>query len=65
MGAVKTMMADVIELLETTDMSVEEIAEELLIDVEFVEDVLYDLGKEDYEPDVSEAQEWHDFDPEC
>jgi transcription initiation factor IIE alpha subunit len=65
MGAVKNMMADVIELLETTDMSVEEIAEELLIDVEFVEDVLYDLGKEDYEPDVSEAQEWHDFDPEC
>ena len=65
MGAVKTMMADVIELLETTDMSVEEIAEELKIDVEFVEDVLYDLGKEDYEPDVSEAQEWHDFDPDC
>jgi transcription initiation factor IIE alpha subunit len=65
MGAVKNMMADVIELLETTDMSVEEIAEELKIDVEFVEDILYDLGKEDYEPDVSEAQEWHDFDPDC
>ena len=65
MGAVKNMMADVIELLETTDMSVEEIAAELLIDVDFVEDVLYDLGKEDYEPDVSEAQEWHDFDPDC
>jgi energy-converting hydrogenase A subunit M len=65
MGAVKNMMADVIELLETTDMSVEQIAEELKIDVEFVEDILYDLGKEDYEPDVSEAQEWHDFDPEC
>jgi energy-converting hydrogenase A subunit M len=65
MGAVKNMMADVIELLETTDMSVEQIAEELKIDVEFVEDILYDLGKEDYEPDVSEAQEWHDFDPDC
>jgi hypothetical protein len=20
---------------------------------------------EDYEPDVDEAQEWHDFDPDC
>ena len=24
-----------------------------------------EIEEEDYEPDVSEAQEWHDFDPDC
>jgi hypothetical protein len=64
MGAVKNMMFDVVELLETTDMTVEEIAAELQVDVDFVEQVLYDLGTaNDGQPD--EAQEWHDFDPDC
>lgn len=66
MGAVKNMMFDVVELLETTDMTVEEIAAELHVDVDFVEQVLYDLGTANDEyPDVDEAQEWHDFDPDC
>jgi hypothetical protein len=65
MGAVKNLMFDVAELLETTDMSVEDIAAELHVDVDFVEQVLYDLGVANEDPDVSEAQEWHDFDPDC
>jgi hypothetical protein len=64
MGQVKELYSEVAELLETTDMSVEEIAAALSIDEQFVEDVLYDLGLEsDGQPD--EAQEWHDFDPDC
>lgn len=64
MGAVKNVMFDVVELLETTDMTVEEIATELQVDVDFVEQVLYDLGTaNDGQPD--EQQEWHDFDPDC
>jgi orotate phosphoribosyltransferase-like protein len=62
MGAVKNLMFDVVELLETTDMSVEEIAAELHVDVEFVEQVL-SANEHDGQPD--EAQEWHDFDPDC
>lgn len=28
-------------------------------------DFRVEVIEEDYEPDVSEAQEWHDFDPDC
>lgn len=64
MGQVKELYADVRELLETTDMTVVEIADSLNCDEQFVEDVGYDLGLElDGQPD--EAQEWHDFDPDC
>lgn len=65
MGQVKELYADVAELLETTDMSVEEIADTLKCDEQFVEDVLYDLGLDNGDGQPDEAQEWHDFDPDC
>jgi hypothetical protein len=65
MGQVKELYADVAELLETTDMTVEEIADTLDCDEQFVEDVLYDLGLDNGDGQPDEMTEWHDFDPDC
>jgi hypothetical protein len=66
MGQVKSLYADVVELLETTEMDEVEIAKMLGVDEQLVTDIIYDMAYEserDYQPD--EQQEWHDFDPDC
>ena len=66
MGQVKSIYAEVVDLLENTDMTVEQIADTLGVEDSFVEDVLYDLGLGNPDAgDCDEAQEWHDFDPDC
>jgi len=64
MGAVKSLYMDVFELYELNEYSIAEIAEQLGVDAGLVEDIVYDLAYEsDGQPD--EAQEWHDYDPDC
>jgi DNA-binding ferritin-like protein (Dps family) len=66
MGAVKSLYADVCELLTTTELDEVEIATLLGADVELVTDIMHDMAYEserDGQPD--EAQEWHDYDPDC
>lgn len=48
------------------EMAVSYMSESDVEDMMRVNDLLYALEpEEDDEPDVSEAQEWYDFDPEC
>lgn len=66
MGQVKSLYADVVELLETTTLTEVEIAQHLGVDEQLVTDIIYDMAYEserDHQPD--EAQEWHDYDPDC
>lgn len=63
MGQVKSVYEDVVELLRDTDYTVEEIAAQLCVDVELVNDIVCDIQESDGQPD--EAQEWYDYDPDC
>lgn len=64
MGQVKSLYADVVELLETTTLTKVEIALMLGVDIQLVTDIVYDMAyTSDGQPD--EAQEWHDYDPDC
>jgi orotate phosphoribosyltransferase-like protein len=58
---------DIIEMYEE-GMSIAEIASRLNMDVSAVDDVLaghYADHPEIYDGQPDEAQEWHDFDPDC
>jgi hypothetical protein len=64
MSVIKDIIADVEDLVSSTDMTAYEIAEQLNVPVDMVFDAL-DYLEENFDCDVDEAQEWHDFDPDC
>ena len=66
MSVFKDILVDVEELLSTTDMTVPEIAAMLSVPVDVVYDAV-DFLEETFAcyDTVDEAQEWHDFDPDC
>jgi DNA-binding ferritin-like protein (Dps family) len=66
MGAVKSLYADVCELLTTAELDEVEIATLLGVDVELVIDIMHDMAYEserDHQP--TELTEWLDYDPDC
>ena len=68
MSVIKDIIADVEDLVATTDMTAYEIAEQLNIPVDMVFDALDYLEESvdcDSEVDVDEMTEWHDYDPDC
>lgn len=65
MGQVKSVYADVVELLRDADYTIQRIAELLCVDVVLVQEIVSDISQSQYDGQPDEAQEWSDYDPDC
>lgn len=66
MSVFKDILVDIEELLSTTDMTPEDIAKVLDVPLDVVYDAIDFMNESMSNYDtVDEAQEWHDFDPDC
>jgi hypothetical protein len=65
MGQVKSVYADVCDMLQSTNMTTQEIAAVCGVDVQLVTDIIADLEEVQYCGEVDELTEWMDYDPDC
>jgi hypothetical protein len=66
MSAIKDMLYDIMEALEEGELTYAQIAEKFQVPIEWVEEASCMADEAEYydgQPD--EAQEWHDYDPDC
>ena len=66
MSKVKNMLMDIQDAIVDAgpDLNFEEIAAKIGCPVDWVE-AEYEAMMDDYDGQPDEAQEWHDFDPDC